>query len=140
MQFFHHLDITVSDVARSKPVFRALLEHAGLTLKSEGDDWAGWGAPGKRYACITIIKSAGPNAQRAHDRYSSGLHHLALRAASREDVDALHAELLALGVTILDAPSEYPDYGTGYYAVFFSDPDGIKLEYVFTPPEAEARV
>jgi catechol 2,3-dioxygenase-like lactoylglutathione lyase family enzyme len=34
------------------------------------------------------------------------------------------------GVTILDAPAEYPQYGTGYYAVFFADPDGLKLEYV----------
>jgi hypothetical protein len=27
-----------------------------------------------------------------------------------------------------DAPREYPAYVPGYYAVFFSDPDGIKLE------------
>jgi hypothetical protein len=36
-------------------------------------------------------------------------------------------------VRVLDAPAEYPQYGSGYYAVFFADPDGIKLEYVFTP-------
>ena len=37
---------------------------------------------------------------------------------------------------VLDAPAEYPHYngGRGYYAVFFADADGLKLEYVFTPP------
>ena len=29
---------------------------------------------------------------------------------------------------MLDAPAEYPQYGKGYYAVFFADPDGLKLE------------
>ena len=32
--------------------------------------------------------------------------------------------------TILDTPAEYPQYGAGYYAVFFADPNGLKLEYV----------
>jgi hypothetical protein len=31
---------------------------------------------------------------------------------------------------VLDAPAEYPEYGRGYYAVFFADPDGLKLEAV----------
>jgi predicted lactoylglutathione lyase len=63
-----------------------------------------------------------------------------MRARSRADVDALYAKLVSFGATVLDAPAEYPDYGAGYYAVFFADPDGLKLEYVFTPPEAEVRV
>jgi catechol 2,3-dioxygenase-like lactoylglutathione lyase family enzyme len=48
-------------------------------------------------------------------------------------VDDVHRQLLALGVPILDAPAAYPQYAPGYYAVFFADPDGLKLEYVFTP-------
>ena len=57
---------------------------------------------------------------------------VAFRAPSRAAVDELHARLVGLGVTILDAPAEYP-YTPGYYAVFFADPDGMKLEYVFSP-------
>lgn len=34
---------------------------------------------------------------------------------------------------LLDAPADYPRYGTGYYAVFFADPDGLKLEFVHRP-------
>ena len=41
--------------------------------------------------------------------------------------------LLRIGATILDPPADYPRYGPGYYAVFFSDPDGLKLEYVHWP-------
>ena len=33
----------------------------------------------------------------------------------------------------LDPPAEYPLYAPGYYAVFFADPDGLKLEFVHMP-------
>jgi glyoxylase I family protein len=35
----------------------------------------------------------------------------------------------------VDMPTEYPQYnkGNGYYAVFFADTDGLKLEFVYTP-------
>jgi glyoxylase I family protein len=140
MDILHHIDLTVTDVARARSVYATFFEHVGFTLKSEGEEWAGWGALGKRYPCVTLLKAKGPNAHRSHDRYSSGVHHLALRAKSRADVDELHVKLVEAGVAILDAPAEYPGYGLGYYAVFFADPDGLKLEYVFTPPSAELRV
>lgn len=138
--FFHHLDLTVSDPVTSRPLYELFLGHCGFTLKSAGDDWAGFGLGDKRYPCITLLKARGENAQRGHDRYSPGMHHLALRASSRADVDALYAKLRAFGATILDPPKDYPDYGHGYYAVFFADEDGMKLEYAFTPPSAEMRV
>ncbi len=37
------------------------------------------------------------------------------------------------GITVLDPPAEYPEYGPQYYAVFFADPDGMKLEVVHEP-------
>lgn len=138
--FFHHLDLTVADPVKSRPLYELFLGHCGFTLKSAGDEWAGFGLGDKRYPCITLLKARGQNAQRGHDRYSPGLHHLALRASSRADVDALHAKLKTFGATILDPPQDYPDYGDGYYAVFFADKDGMKLEYAFTPPSAEMRV
>lgn len=138
--FFHHLDLTVTDPATSRPLYELFLGHCGFTLKSAGAEWAGFGLADRRYPCITLLQARGENATRRHDRYSSGLHHLALRARSRADVDALHAKLIAFGAAILDAPKEYPDYGKGYYAVFFADPDGMKLEYAFTPPSAEVRI
>jgi catechol 2,3-dioxygenase-like lactoylglutathione lyase family enzyme len=138
--FFHHLDLTVSDPVASRPLYELFLGHCGFTLKSAGEDWAGFGLGDKRYPCITLLQASGPNASRSHDRYTGGLHHLALRATSPEDVDALYEKLQAFGADILDPPQEYPDYGAGYYALFFADPDGMKLEYVYTPASAEKRV
>ena len=138
--FFHHLDLTVSDPVKSRPLYELFLGHCGFTLKSAGEDWAGFGLGDKRYPCITLLQARGDNAARTHDRYSSGLHHLAWSALSREDVDALHAKLAAFGAAILDAPADYPQYnsGRGYYAVFFADPDGLKLEYVWTPAQPKS--
>ena len=76
---------------------------------------------------------AGPNAGRGHDRYAPGLHHLAWIAESRKDVDELHALLTGIGAAVLDPPTDYPEYGAGYYAVMFADPDGLKLEFVHEP-------
>ena len=64
-----------------------------------------------------------------HDRYSVGLHHLAFEASSRELVDERYRWALAQGLEIENEPQEWP-YVAGYYATFFHDPDGIKLEVV----------
>src|SRR2546428_9609653 len=55
-----------------------------------------------------------------------------LQAKSKADVDRLHSELLApRSIKILyGGPKEYPEYRKGYYAVYFEDPDRIKLEFV----------
>ena len=59
------------------------------------------------------------------------MHHLAFRARSRDEVDALHREVEAIGAVIVSPPRAYPEYTPpGYYAFFFKDPDGIKYEIV----------
>jgi glyoxylase I family protein len=136
----HHLDLTVSDPIKSRPLYELFLGHCGFTLKSAGETWAGFGLDDKRYPCVTILKAKGRGAARKHDRYSPGLHHLALRAKSRADVDALYRKLKKFGAHMLDPPTEYAEYGKGYYAVFFADRDGIKLEYAYTPPSGDVRV
>jgi glyoxylase I family protein len=63
------------------------------------------------------------------DRYAVGLHHLAFRAVSREAVDERARWVAAQGFELESGPRAY-DYEPGYYAVFFYDPDGLKLEVV----------
>jgi catechol 2,3-dioxygenase-like lactoylglutathione lyase family enzyme len=123
----HHVDLTVTDLERSTRFYDRVLPLLGFRRSEsvpEGPIWAGAGLE-------VGLQTARSHA--AHDRYAPGLHHLAFAAPSRGAVDALHARLLELGVAVLDAPAEYPQYAPGYYAVFFADPDGLKLEYVFTP-------
>src|SRR5262245_18336382 len=61
-----------------------------------------------------------------------GLCEVAFKGDSRAQVDELAQELEKHGGRILDPPREY-DYVPGSYAVFFTDPHGIKLEVVHIP-------
>jgi hypothetical protein len=56
----HHLDLTVSDPIKSRPLYELFLGHCGFTLKSAGETWAGFGLDDKRYPCVTILKAKGP--------------------------------------------------------------------------------
>ena len=130
----HHLDLTVRDPWASRGFYAAVLGFMGYREVADHDRGFDYDRTGPDGFCsIGIMKAEGPNAERVHDRYSPGLHHVAWTAESRADVDAMHEMLLGIGATILDAPADYPQYGPGYYAVFFADPDGLKLEYVFKP-------
>ena len=59
----------------------------------------------------------------------------AFRAPSREAVDELYRNyLLPKKIpTLYRGPKEWKDYDLGYYAVYFEDPDRIKLELVYVP-------
>ena len=63
----------------------------------------------------------------AHDPYAPGLHHFCFRVLAAAAVDPAAAELRALGVSVSE-PRLYPEYAPDYYATFFDDPDGIRLE------------
>ena len=54
----------------------------------------------------------------------------ALNANSRDQVNALHEMLVEIGAVVLDPPTECPEYSPTYYACYFEDPDGMKLEVV----------
>jgi len=124
----HHLDLTVQDLGRSAPFYEAVLTFLGYRRVRDDATGIDWDLELAQGLCSIGIKPA--RTERAHDRYSSGLHHFAWNAESRADVDRLYAALLGIGATILDPPAEYPHYGAGYYAVFFADPDGLKFEFV----------
>jgi glyoxylase I family protein len=129
----NHLDLTVSDLAVSVPFYDALLGHLGFERRADAPgDRPVWHATDERLRLFGIGLCAARPEQRGkpHDRFAPGLHHVAFHAASRADVDALHRLLQGMGATILDPPAGYPQYGPVYYAVFFADPDGLKLEFV----------
>lgn len=69
------------------------------------------------------------------EEHATGIHHIALWARSRREVDDFYRGfLLRNGVEVTDPPTEYSVYTPGYYAVFFNDPvTGIHLELCHTP-------
>lgn len=68
-------------------------------------------------------------------RKAIGVNHIAFRAKSRGDIDVLYRDyLLPRNVTVLyGGPAEHPEYEPGYYAVYFEDPDRIKVEVMYLP-------
>jgi glyoxylase I family protein len=127
----HHVDLVVSSIERSLPFYRELLGPLGWHRVSEVEGERGetiWylGGPGTG---IGLREAQAPG---EYDRYRIGLHHLALEAMSRAAVDERYEWLLSASARIESPPREY-GYIPGYYAVFFYDPDGIKLEIVHVP-------
>jgi glyoxylase I family protein len=62
-----------------------------------------------------------------YDPYAPGLHHFCLRVESEKDVEEVAKSLKKQNITVSE-PRLYPEYAPDYFAVFFSDPDGIILE------------
>jgi catechol 2,3-dioxygenase-like lactoylglutathione lyase family enzyme len=62
-----------------------------------------------------------------HDPYAPGLHHFCFRVVDEAAVDRAGDELRAAGVEVTQ-PRYYSEYGPDYYAIFFEDPDGVRLE------------
>ncbi|HEX3938168.1 MAG TPA: VOC family protein [Xanthobacteraceae bacterium] len=122
-----HLVLSVGDFARSKQFYDTLLNFLGFTLKHEYEDMAGW-SNGKTLFWIAAADAEGRKHQ--YRKGDIGFHHYAFELASR---DALGAFLEKNGMTVVDPPGEY--YGRNYYAVYFTDPDGMKLEgMIWAPP------
>jgi len=62
-----------------------------------------------------------------HDPYAPGLHHFCFRVNDEAAIDQAARELRIAGIDATE-PAYYPEYGTDYYATFFTDPDGVRLE------------
>lgn len=136
MPLVDHVDLVVTSIDRSLDFYRGLLGPLGWVGVSEeegergetihylwGPDWGG--ALGLRQA------PAGQDPG-GYDRYSIGMHHLAFEAPSRKAVDRVATWLRDHGTDLDGGPGER-EYTPGYYAVFFFDPDGLKLEVVHRP-------
>jgi catechol 2,3-dioxygenase-like lactoylglutathione lyase family enzyme len=133
---FHHVDLVVSSILRSLPFYRELLEPLGWHRVGEVEGERGetiWYISG--HGSSLGLRQAQTPSKEPFDRYRVGVHHVAFEAASRHDVDERADWLRGRGVSIESDPEEY-SYMPGYYAVFFYDPDGIKLEIVHVPGHA----
>jgi catechol 2,3-dioxygenase-like lactoylglutathione lyase family enzyme len=129
-----HIDLVVSSIERSLPFYRELLAPLGYHRISEVE--------GERGETIWYLSGPGvgiglreAQSEGEHDRYRIGLHHIAFEAWSRAAVDERADWLIERGTEIESGPEEYA-YQPGYYAVFFYDPDGLKLEIVHIPDQA----
>jgi glyoxylase I family protein len=128
-----HVDLVVSSIERSLPFYRDLLAPLGFHRIGEVEGERGetiWYLSGA--ASAIGLREAQTPSEGPYDRYRVGLHHLAFEAQSRGAVNERAGWLRAQGAEIESGPEEFA-YLPGYYAVFFYDPDGMKLEIVHIP-------
>jgi glyoxylase I family protein len=122
-----HLYIAVADLARSEAFYDRVMRLLGFkkgTAPIAGEPHVHYFNRIMQYSLRPARDGAG-----GHDPYRPGLHHVCFRVASRADVDDAARRLAALGIAVSE-PRLYPEYAADYYAAFFSDPDGIRLEVV----------
>jgi catechol 2,3-dioxygenase-like lactoylglutathione lyase family enzyme len=125
-----HIIISVNNFEHASTFYDWLMPKVGYAAGAHDyGEMKGWSAQSGSF----WIKKA--DARFVADSFHKdrvGLCEIAFSGESRAQIDELARELETHGGKVLDPPREY-DYVPGYYAVFFTDPDGIKLEVVHLP-------
>ena len=119
-----HVYVTVRDLARAEEFYDRVMAVLGYrkTKAAIGGD------PHIHYYNRQFGFSIRPaRSDRPYDSYSAGLHHFCFRVVDKTAVDRAARELREAGVTVTE-PRVYVEYDPDYYATFFEDPDGVRLE------------
>ena len=120
-----HIYITVADIDRSEIFYDKVLIK---TLGFRKNKLTLGGEPHVQYFNRHFGYVLRPSrTSSAHNSYSPGLHHFCLRVDSIDDVVLVSAQLRGVGIAASEVKN-YPEYAPDYWATFFSDPDGIRLE------------
>ena len=124
----HHIEIYVSDLERTILFWEWL-----LTKKFTYEIYQQWDSGisfklGETY--IVFVQTEKKYLRNPYNRKNTGLNHLSFHCSSKEFVDTLTKELKEKNINILYADKHPYAGGENYYAVFFEDPDRIKVEVV----------
>jgi len=120
-----HIYVAVSDLARSEAFYDCVMLDV---LGFRKNKFALGGDPHIQYFnrhfgfVLRPARAATP-----HDPYAPGLHHFCLRVESVADVQAVAQQLRASGIEASEAQS-HAEHAPDYWATFFTDPDGVRLE------------
>ncbi|QUW20273.1 VOC family protein [Sporosarcina sp. Marseille-Q4063] len=123
----HHVEIYVSDLKKTVEFWSWFLGELGYDVFQKWDGGISLRL-GETY--IVFVQTEERFLDVPYYRSRVGLNHLAFHAATRAQVDDITRKLKAMGVTILYTDRHPYAGGKDYYAVFFEDPDRIKVELV----------
>lgn len=123
----HHVEINVSDLNRSIAFWGWFLEELGYTPFQEWENGKSWKLAD---TYLVFVQTEERFLDVSYHRSRVGLNHLAFYAESREHVDNITRKLKEKGIKILYEDRHPFAGGKEHYAVFFEDPDRIKVELV----------
>lgn len=124
-----HVGINLSSEEKSFPFWQDLLKYLEFNLTLDGNHFDA--SDDHTFLCFSTTK---PDYQEpSFHRKRTGLNHIAFSVSSRQEVDQFIKEYMEpRNISALyEGAKEYP-YAPGYYAVYFEDPDRIKVEVAFT--------
>ena len=119
-----HIYITVSNLERSEKFYDAVMKVLGFRkhrFQLDGEQHVQYYNRHFGY----VLRPA--RSTDLHNPYAPGLHHFCLRVESEQDVNAAARMLKEQNISVSE-PKRYPEYAPDYFAVFLSDPDGVRLE------------
>ncbi|WP_076560798.1 VOC family protein [Salimicrobium flavidum] len=127
----HHVEIYVSDLEKSKAFWGWFLGELGYEPYQQWDGGQSWKL-GETY--LVFVQTESKYLDVLYNRCRTGLNHLAFHASSRERVDEMLNMLKDREVPILYEDDFPYAGGEDHYAVYFEDPDRIKVEFVAPAP------
>ena len=129
--FLDHILLNVSNPKISLPFYKELFVYLGYDIIRDDEEHIAARKGGT--ADFWIVQTEEKHVSGAFHRKTTGLNHLAFSVSSKEAVNVFYNEFLKpSGIkTLYDSPKHFPEYTENYYAVFFEDPDRIKLEVLF---------
>lgn len=123
-----HLGINVPDLAAARRYYDALMPLVGFEPFFDGDDeFAYKPADNKPGTYLFFYPAAQPG---EYSSQRTGLQHLAFIVRYRSLVHKVHDHVMRIGGTVIHRPQHFPQYPGHYYATFWYDPFGLKLEAV----------
>jgi catechol 2,3-dioxygenase-like lactoylglutathione lyase family enzyme len=122
---FGHIDLRVADIGAALAFYDLLLPALGFTERHHGEEWKGWSTtdplPSTSYFAITEEAAHVPNGNR-----------IAFWVESAAEVDRIAEVARRAGAVDMSGPKAMP-YGPGYYAAYFADPSGNRIEIYVRP-------
>ncbi|MDF9759330.1 MULTISPECIES: VOC family protein [Peribacillus] len=125
--FLHHIELNVSNLHRTVDFWGWFLEEINYEPFQEWESGKSWRLDDMY---IVFVQAETRFLDIPYHRGRVGLNHLAFHATSRQQVDEITRKLRDRGVTILYADKHPFAGGKEHYAVFFEDPDRMKVELV----------
>lgn len=122
-----HLTLAVSNLEKSKVFYKSLFGKLKFKQIRDGERSVAWTTREGFGIWIRQAKHAKPQ----YKYFAPGLQHLCVKAKTKKAVDEIYKLMSTKKTFVFDEPKAYPEYTLKYYAVFFADPDGIKIEVAY---------